>query len=65
MDFDETRLYYSHQALQSNQGNDADNNDNESPNDGNDLDDEDFDAKAVRRHFREFLSKYHTKPCQM
>ena len=61
MDFDETRLYFSHQQLQR----------KDNPNDdgggrtaggggGDDLDIDDdnaVDLKAVRRHFREFLSK--------
>ena len=50
MDFDETRLYFSHQQLQrQNEENDAE---------GEPMDDEDtVDLKAVRRHFREFLRK--------
>ncbi len=49
MDFDENRLYYSHQQLQRPQQQDAP---DEEP-----LDDEDaVDLNAVRRHFREFLS---------
>ena len=53
MDFDETRLYFSHQQLQrQNEENDEE---------GEPMDDEDaVDLKAVRRHFREFLRKYLT-----
>ena len=50
MDFDETRLYYSHQQLQRKSGN---------PDEGDEAvenaDEESVDLKAVRRHFREFL----------
>ena len=57
MDFDETRLYYSQQQLQRRQQQDEDNDHAEEA-----LvveDDEDaVDLKAVRRHFREFLSKF-------
>ena len=52
MDFDESRLYYTHQQLQRpQQTNDAE--------DEVDVhqDDDAVDLKAVRRHFREFLSK--------
>ena len=55
MDFDEDRIYYSHQQLQVN------NNDNTEI-DGaaaNPQDEEDaVDLKVARRHFREFLRKY-------
>jgi hypothetical protein len=60
MDFDETRLYYSHQQLQRNQlGGDNDNaeraaGDNDQVDNDND---NSVDLKAVRRHFREFLRK--------
>jgi hypothetical protein len=52
MDFDETRLYYSHQQLQR----------QDAPQDGEgennvDAQDDQVDLKAVRRHFREFLRK--------
>jgi hypothetical protein len=52
MDFDETRLYYSHQQLQRPQQHE---NDNEEP--AMEEDEDAVDLKAVRRHFREFLSK--------
>lgn len=53
MDFDESRLYFSHQQLQTrtddvSQGEQPS---NVSP------DESDVDIKAVRRHFREFLRK--------
>jgi hypothetical protein len=62
MDFDETRLYYTHQQLQRNtvgvgQNN---NNDNNNQNNNNNNDDESIDLDAIRRHFREFLR---TLPC--
>ncbi len=53
MDYDEDRIYYSYQNLQSsNAGNDG------PPNAVNDdLDGDDVNLHAVKRHFREFLSK--------
>jgi DNA replication licensing factor MCM5 len=54
MDFDETRLYYSHQALQSN----ADSADANLVADNNTNDDDSFDLAAIRRHVREFLRHY-------
>lgn len=52
MDFDETRLYYSHQALQQQRPEDdavaATTNADSDEND-------DVNLTAVRRHFREFL----------
>ena len=53
MDFDETRIYYSHQALQK----ECSEEDNPQPAEVNDNDDEQVDLNAVRRHFREFLSE--------
>lgn len=50
MDFDETRLYYSHQQLQV-QSEEPDDNPPETD------DDDNVDLAAVRRHFREFLRK--------
>ena len=60
MDFDETRLYYSHQQLQRQRNNNHSNNhgDGDDPEDGKEDfhdDDDDVDMNAVRRHFREFL----------
>lgn len=65
MDFDETRLYYSHQQLQSRPAN----SNNDEPDwqarvvadDGGGDDTEDdrqVDIQAVRRHFREFLRTF-------
>ena len=54
MDFDETRIYYSHQALQKER---TDGTDEENPQLIDDKDEEQVDLNAVRRHFREFLSK--------
>jgi hypothetical protein len=54
MDFDETRLYYSHQQLQ--RPNAQQQQQEEDADDANDEEnDESVDLKAVRRHFREFL----------
>jgi hypothetical protein len=52
MDFDEARLYYSHQQLQVQNGNDGSGEDIEE-----NADESAVDLKAVRRHFREFLRK--------
>jgi len=53
MDFDETRLYYSHQQLQTRRQED----DEIDAVPGND-DEEQIDLKVVRRHFREFLRTF-------
>jgi hypothetical protein len=53
MDFDETRIFYSHQALQK----ECSEEDNPQQAEVNDNDDEQVDLNAVRRHFREFLSE--------
>ena len=54
MDFDDDRLYYSHQALQQD-GNSGQNNlNNAAAVDDND----NVNLTAVRRHFREFLRKF-------
>lgn len=54
MDFDETRLYYSHQALRRTDTNgEADEDENEDV----------VQTNAVRRHFREFLRKLTTNTC--
>ena len=51
MDFDETRLYYSHQQLQRPRQ-------ETDPDEGIPEDDDAVDLQAVRRHFREFLRKW-------
>lgn len=51
MDFDEDRLYYSHQALRRDTGENGENAEEEE--NEQDL----VQTNAVRRHFREFLSK--------
>ena len=57
MDFDETRLYFSHQQLQTRH--DDDNDDDVDAVVQRDDDDVDaVDLQAVRRHFREFLRNY-------
>jgi hypothetical protein len=67
MDFDETRLYYTHQQLQrhrggAQQGGDDDDDDGENPtNDDAEFGDgtvDDVAPDAIRRHFKEFLSKF-------
>lgn len=54
MDFDEDRLYYSHQALQQER---PDGENNADANANNDTDN--VNLTAVRRHFREFLRTYY------
>lgn len=54
MDFDETRLYYSHQQLQEQQSEPLHESIAVSE------DDSEVDLNAVQRHFREFLSKFYT-----
>ena len=66
MDFDETRLYYTHQQLQRNpQG--QNNNNNNNGDEGETADNNDdagegsadnVNLDAVRRHFKEFLSEW-------
>ena len=55
MDFDETRLYYSHQQLQTR--NEPEDEEEQQPDTVQD-DESRVDLKAVRRHFREFLREY-------
>ena len=52
MDFDETRLYYSHQQLQRQPEN------QEEAEPDPEEDEDAVDLGAVRRHFREFLRKW-------
>jgi hypothetical protein len=57
MDFDDDRLYYSHQALQQD-GNSGRNSDrNAAAATIMDDNDDNVNLMAVRRHFREFLRK--------
>ena len=70
MDFDETRLYYTHQQLQRHRGgaqqggdddDDDENNNNPTNADaefGGDGTVDDVAPDAIRRHFKEFLSKF-------
>lgn len=70
MDFDETRLYYTHQQLQRHRGgaqqggddDDDDENNNNNPANANaefgDGTVDDVAPDAIRRHFKEFLSKF-------
>jgi hypothetical protein len=55
MDFDDDRLYYSHQALQQD-GNSRRNSDSNAAT--MDADNDNVNLMAVRRHFREFLRKF-------
>ena len=58
MDFDETRLYFSHQQLQRKDNVDENGGGTRGGDDDLEIDDDNaVDLKAVRRHFREFLSK--------
>ena len=71
MDFDETRLYYTHQQLQRHRGgaqqgggddDDDENNNNNNPTNADaefgDGTVDDVAPDAIRRHFKEFLSKF-------
>jgi hypothetical protein len=63
MDFDESRLYFSHQQLQvqhlynSNNGDDGTGDGMDTAATDANGDDEECDLDAVRRHFREFMRK--------
>ena len=54
MDFDETRLYYSHQALRRDDATWGANDENN---------EDAVKTSAVRRHFREFLRTFSVYPC--
>ena len=61
MDFDEDRIYYSHQNLAANSAGNGNNNgeaDQPPPEAMLDLEDGAVDLGAVRRHFREFLREF-------
>ena len=59
MDFDSTRLYYSHQQLQPVSPNDDDGNHQSQTNNNNDSEDTaDIDLPSCQRHFREFLRTF-------
>ena len=62
MDFDEDRIYYSHQNLAANSAGGANANGGEAdqppPEAMLDLEDGAVDLGAVRRHFREFLREF-------
>ena len=63
MDFDENRLYFSHQQLQRRaNAAEGERNDNEDV-DLEDSDNDSADLNAVRRHFREFLSEFEYELC--
>ena len=59
MDFDETRLYYSHQQLHQRQSHDGDDAEETVPNRQIMMDDEESQVpkETMRRHFREFFRK--------
>jgi hypothetical protein len=63
MDFDETRLYYSHQQLQVTTEQDADGTAAVAVSD--EQDESAVDLSAVRRHFREFLRTYRGDDCEI
>ena len=54
MDFDESRLYYSHQQLQVQRPNNDEQQQQQQPA----HEDDQVDWSAVRRHFREFLREF-------
>ena len=57
MDYDEDRIYYSYQNLHTN--NRATRGTNQNPdNDVDELESDNVNLQAVKRHFREFLSKF-------
>ena len=56
MDFDETRLYFSHQQLQTTAA-DNDNDGQQANAVSQEQEEEDINLEACRRHFREFLRK--------
>ena len=60
MDFDQERIYYTHQNLQKQQVSDDEEEDVIDTNDSNkfDGDYDDVDLKVVRRYLREFLRKF-------
>ena len=57
MDFDETRLYYSHQQLQTTAENDEEQQQQQANAVSQEQEEEDINLDACRRHFREFLRK--------
>ncbi len=64
MDFDETRLYYTHQQLQRNpqgQNNDETEDGGRANNDAGEGSADNVNLDAVQRHFREFLSEYFSR----
>ena len=60
MDFDETRLYYSHQQLQSTTA-EEENEQQQQAAQTVSQEEEGINLEACRRHFREFLRKFQTR----
>jgi hypothetical protein len=59
MDYDEDRIYYSYQNLQTDTG-----RTNDATAEDEDVETDAVNLQAVKRHFREFLREYNiTKPC--
>lgn len=58
MDFDETRLYYSHQQLQSGNDDDAEGAGNEPEQVEAESNEDEINLQACHRHFREFLRTF-------
>ena len=55
MDYDESRIYYSYQNLQTNTNRRPDDISNNVENENEDLDLDNVNLQAAKRHFREFL----------
>lgn len=64
MDYDESRIYYSYQNLQTNTNNERiDDTSNRVEEDTEDLDLDNVNLHAVKRHFREFLREFQNSVC--
>jgi len=61
MDYDESRIYYSYQNLQTNPNGRNDDTNNNEENEIEDLDLDNVNLHAAKRHFREFLRNYRQK----
>ena len=61
MDFDETRLYYSHQQLQSTTAEEENEQQQQQAAQTVSQEEEGINLEACRRHFREFLRKFQTR----
>ena len=58
MDYDESRIYYSYQNLQTNPNGRNDDTNNNEENEIEDLDLDNVNLHAAKRHFREFLREF-------